>query len=136
MMAAGEHVVSKTGRRPGRPRIDKPHPIDVLVGRRVRFRRTLLGMSQEKLGDAIGLTFQQVQKYEKGASRVSVSRLSEFAATLGVPLTAFFDDFPQPGSQARRCTLAYRVEMKLPSSRLVALRTAMTEARMGSRSAR
>ena len=48
------------------------------------------------------MTFQQVQKYEKGASRVSVSRLSEFAATLGVPLTAFFDDFPQPGSQARR----------------------------------
>jgi transcriptional regulator with XRE-family HTH domain len=91
MMAAGEHIVSKTGRRPGRPRIEKPHPVDVLVGRRVRLRRTLLGMSQEKLGDAIGLTFQQVQKYERGSNRIGSSRLWELSQVLDVPVGFFFE---------------------------------------------
>ena len=63
-----------TGRR-RRRKSDQPNPIDVHVGTRVRLRRTLLGMSQEKLGDALGLTFQQVQKYERGANRIGASRL-------------------------------------------------------------
>lgn len=71
-----------------------PNPIDVHVGNRVRMRRMLIGMSQEKLGGALGLTFQQVQKYEKGANRVSASRLYQMASTLGVPIQFFFDDIP------------------------------------------
>ncbi len=71
-----------------------PNPIDVHVGNRVRMRRMLVGMSQEKLGDALGLTFQQIQKYEKGANRVSASRLYQVASTLGVPIQFFFDDMP------------------------------------------
>ena len=69
-----------------------PNPIDVHVGSRVRLRRTLLGMSQEKLGDAIGLTFQQVQKYERGANRVGSSRLFDLARVLDVPVSYFFDE--------------------------------------------
>ena len=69
-----------------------PNPIDVHVGSRLRLRRTLLGMSQEKLGDAIGLTFQQVQKYERGANRVGSSRLFDLARVLDVPIAYFFED--------------------------------------------
>jgi transcriptional regulator with XRE-family HTH domain len=69
-----------------------PNPIDVHVGSRIRQRRTLLGMSQERLADAIGLTFQQVQKYEKGANRVSSSRLYYLARILDVPLSYFFEE--------------------------------------------
>ena len=69
-----------------------PNPIDVHVGSRIRLRRTLLGMSQERLAEAIGLTFQQVQKYEKGANRVSSSRLYDLAGILDVPLAYFFDE--------------------------------------------
>jgi transcriptional regulator with XRE-family HTH domain len=71
-----------------------PHPVDVHVGRRVRHRRTLLGLSQEKLGEAIGLTFQQVQKYERGANRISASRLYILSHVLDVPVSFFFDDLP------------------------------------------
>ena len=81
-------------RRAGRPRIGQPHAIDVHVGSRVRLRRTLLGMSQEKLGDALGLTFQQVQKYERGANRIGASRLYELGRVLDVPVSFFFDDAP------------------------------------------
>jgi transcriptional regulator with XRE-family HTH domain len=70
----------------------KPNPIDVHVGGRVRLRRTLLGMSQEKLGEAIGLTFQQVQKYERGANRIGASRLFDLSRVLDVPVSFFFDD--------------------------------------------
>jgi transcriptional regulator with XRE-family HTH domain len=70
----------------------KPNPIDVHVGSRVRLRRTLLGMSQEKLGDALGLTFQQVQKYERGANRIGSSRLFKLSQILDVPVSFFFDD--------------------------------------------
>ena len=80
------------GGRRGRRKADKPNPIDVHVGSRVRLRRTLLGMSQEKLGDAIGLTFQQVQKYERGANRVGASRLFELSRVLDVPVSFFFDE--------------------------------------------
>jgi len=69
-----------------------PNPIDVHVGQRVRQRRTLLGMSQEKLAEAIGLTFQQVQKYERGANRVGSSRLFDLARVLDVPIAYFFED--------------------------------------------
>ncbi len=91
---------SRSGRKPGRPRIGKPHPVDVLVGRRVRLRRVLLGMSQEKLGDAIGLTFQQVQKYERGANRIGSSRLWELAQVLDVPVGYFFQEEGQEGGAA------------------------------------
>jgi len=85
-------ATSGTHRRPGRPRADKPNPIDVQVGSRVRLRRDMLGLSQEKLGEAIGLTFQQVQKYERGANRIGASRLHELSRVLDVPVSFFFDD--------------------------------------------
>lgn len=69
-----------------------PNPIDVHVGARIRLRRTLLGISQERLADAIGLTFQQVQKYEKGVNRVSSSRLVDLAGALDVTIPYFFDE--------------------------------------------
>jgi transcriptional regulator with XRE-family HTH domain len=69
-----------------------PHPIDVHVGSRVRLRRNMLGMSQTDLGDALGLTFQQVQKYERGANRVGASRLHELSLVLDVPIGFFYDD--------------------------------------------
>ncbi|MBI1779231.1 MAG: helix-turn-helix transcriptional regulator [Proteobacteria bacterium] len=70
----------------------KPNPIDVHVGGRVRLRRTLLGMSQEKLGEALGLTFQQVQKYERGTNRIGASRLFDLSRVLDVPVSYFFED--------------------------------------------
>ncbi len=79
------------GRR-RRRKSDKPNPVDVHVGSRVRLRRTLLGMSQERLGEAIGLTFQQVQKYERGANRIGASRLYDLSRVLDVPVSFFFDD--------------------------------------------
>jgi transcriptional regulator with XRE-family HTH domain len=79
-------------RRPGRRKTDKPNPIDIHVGSRIRLRRNMLGLSQEKLGEAIGLTFQQVQKYERGANRVGASRLHELSRVLDVPVSFFFDD--------------------------------------------
>lgn len=71
----------------------KPHPIDIHVGGRVRLRRTMLGLSQDKLADSLGLTFQQIQKYEKGVNRIGASRVFEIAQILGVPIQFFFDDF-------------------------------------------
>ena len=70
------------------------HPVDAHVGKRLRLRRGLMGWSQERLGNAIGLTFQQIQKYEKGTNRISSSRLYEFARVLDVPASYFFDDLP------------------------------------------
>ena len=72
----------------------KPNPVDIHVGGRVRLRRTLLGMSQEKLGEAIGLTFQQVQKYERGANRIGSSRLYDLSRVLDVPVSFFFEEMP------------------------------------------
>ena len=98
-----------TVRKPGRPRgrksgghVEKAerlppgiaNPVDVHVGGRVRLRRTLLGMSQEKLGAAVGLTFQQIQKYERGTNRISASRLYEFSKILYVPVSYFFEEMP------------------------------------------
>src|SRR5579864_3054833 len=78
----------------GVDREGRPSPIDVHVGSRVRLRRTLLGMSQERLGEALGLTFQQVQKYERGVNRVGASRLFDLSRVLDVPISFFFDDMP------------------------------------------
>lgn len=72
----------------------KPNPIDAHVGSRVRLRRMLMGMSQERLGESMGLTFQQVQKYEKGANRIGASRLHHIAKILDVPVGYFFDEAP------------------------------------------
>jgi len=72
----------------------KPNPIDIHVGSRVRLRRTMLGMSQEKLGEHLGITFQQIQKYEKGANRIGASRLQEIARVLNTPVSFFFEDAP------------------------------------------
>ncbi len=75
-----------------------PNPTDKHVGARVRMRRMMLGMSQEKLGDALGLTFQQVQKYEKGANRIGASRLQQISSILQVPVAFFFEGAPHaPG---------------------------------------
>ena len=84
--------ITKALRRPGRRKSDQPNPIDVHVGSRVRLRRNMLGLSQEKLGEAIGLTFQQVQKYERGANRIGASRLHDLSRVLDVPVSFFFDD--------------------------------------------
>ena len=70
------------------------HPVDVHVGSRVRLRRTILGMSQSDLGNAVGLTFQQIQKYERGANRIGASRVHAFSQILDVPVSFFFDDLP------------------------------------------
>ena len=71
-----------------------PNYIDVHVGSRIRMRRQLISMSQEKLGELLGITFQQVQKYEKGTNRISASRLFYTAKILGVPVQSFFEDLP------------------------------------------
>ena len=90
--------MARTGRPRGRPpragSDGKGHPIDIHVGQRVRLRRTLLGWSQEKLAQALGLTFQQVQKYERGANRIGASRLFDLSRVLDVPVSFFFDDMP------------------------------------------
>ena len=72
----------------------RPNPIDVHVGSRVRLQRMLLGVSQERLGERLGLTFQQIQKYEKGVNRIGASRLFDLAQVLGVPIQFFYDEAP------------------------------------------
>ncbi|ABS13475.1 MULTISPECIES: helix-turn-helix domain-containing protein [Brucella/Ochrobactrum group] len=78
----------------------KPNPIDVHVGSRIRLRRNMLGLSQEKLGESLGITFQQIQKYEKGTNRVGASRLQAISAILNVPVSFFFEDAPGSSNQA------------------------------------
>jgi transcriptional regulator with XRE-family HTH domain len=87
-------------RRGHRGRRTGPHPVDIHVGSRVRMRRTLLGMSQEKLGDALVLTFQQVQKYERGANRIGSSRLFEISRILDVPVSFFFEEMSSEAASA------------------------------------
>ncbi len=72
---------------------DGPHPIDIHVGARVKLRRMILGMSQETLGKALGLTFQQIQKYEKGVNRIGASRIFELSNLLDVPIQYFYNDY-------------------------------------------
>ena len=78
----------------------RPNPIDIHVGSRVRLRRMILGMSQEKLGESLGLTFQQVQKYEKGVNRIGASRLFDLSHVLGVPVQFFYEEAPHSTSVA------------------------------------
>ena len=91
-MTRGNMAVTRQARRPSRQKADKPNPIDIQVGSRVRLRRNMLGLSQEKLGTAIGLTFQQVQKYERGANRIGASRLYTLSRVLDVPVSFFFEE--------------------------------------------
>ena len=91
----------------------RPNPVDIHVGSRVRLRRTLLGMSQEKLADALGLTFQQVQKYERGANRIGASRLHQLSRILDVPVAFFFEEMasaqrprPQPGMNEEQASFS------------------------------
>ncbi|MBP2297919.1 transcriptional regulator with XRE-family HTH domain [Azospirillum picis] len=90
-----------TARKRGRRGSPESWSVDAHVGQRVRMRRTLLGMSQEKLGEAIGLTFQQVQKYERGSNRISAGTLYRLGQVLDVPVSFFFDSYDDP-SQAQR----------------------------------
>jgi transcriptional regulator with XRE-family HTH domain len=80
----------------------RPTPVDVRFGHRMRARRMMLGLSQSELGAALDVTFQQVQKYERGINRVSASALEELAATLRVPITYFFDGHPAENGQGDR----------------------------------
>jgi transcriptional regulator with XRE-family HTH domain len=102
----------KAPRRAGRGRTadGEPNPIDRHVGGRVRQRRMLLGMSQEKLGEAIGLTFQQVQKYERGANRIGASRLYDLSQVLDVPVSFFFDDMDEETAGASPRSIAGLME--------------------------
>lgn len=77
-----------------------PHPADIHIGRRIRLRRLMIGMSQERLGERLGLTFQQVQKYEKGANRVGGSRLCAISRVLNVPPGYFFEGLDDRGGTA------------------------------------
>ena len=77
----------------------KPNPIDVHVGSRIRLRRNMLGLSQERLGENLGITFQQIQKYEKGTNRVGASRLQAISSILSVPVAFFFEDAPEQAGQ-------------------------------------
>lgn len=90
-------MVKSTSQRkkapPAKPE-GRPRPVDAHVGTRLKLRRTLVGMSQEKLGEKVGLTFQQIQKYERGANRIGSSRLFEFSQILDVPVSFFFDEMP------------------------------------------
>lgn len=84
----------------------KPNPVDAHVGSRVRLRRMLLGMSQERLGESMGLTFQQVQKYEKGVNRIGASRLFQISKILDVPVQFFFEEAPYAGDASKAPGLA------------------------------
>lgn len=92
----------QAGRSSMKPKKDAPHPIDIHVGGRVKRRRRDQGMSQTELADALGLTFQQVQKYERGANRISASKLYEIAMALNVPVAWFFRELPAPADTTMR----------------------------------
>jgi transcriptional regulator with XRE-family HTH domain len=81
------------------PSAKRPNPTDVYVGSRVRMRRKMLGLSQEKLGEKLGITFQQIQKYEKGTNRVGASRLQAIAEVMEVPVSYFFPDPASPDAR-------------------------------------
>ena len=147
-------VASDAPKRPrGRPRNDEPSPLDVHIGSRIRLRRTLLGYSQAKLASAIGLTFQQIQKYEHGSNRIGASRLHQLSRVLEVPVDFFFEEAPSvvglpapglaeeaepydagPDPMQRRETLElirayYRVEDPATRRRVLDLLKAMSGAR-------
>lgn len=106
-----EHSAPKYGRGTG-----VPNPIDVHVGARIRMRRLLLGMNQETLANALGLTFQQVQKYEGGANRVSASRLSAMAEILSVPISYFFGDLQPDDAEVSAEDRQWREYLQRPET--------------------
>ena len=113
---------SSTRAEPGKPApkygrgTGVPNPIDVHVGARIRMRRLLLGMNQETLANALGLTFQQVQKYEGGANRVSASRLSAMAEILGVPISYFFGDLRPDDAEISPADRQWREHLQKPET--------------------
>jgi transcriptional regulator with XRE-family HTH domain len=108
-----------------------PDPVDVQVGARVRTRRLLIGMNQETLARALGLTFQQVQKYEGGANRVSASRLSQIAEILGVSISHFFSDLDPDGAEPSEEDREARERLQRPETiDLVRAYYAITDPRM------
>ncbi len=123
--------------RIGALKLDTPNPIDVRVGSRVRLRRNMLGLSQESLGEAIGLSFQQVQKYERGTNRIGASRLYALSQALDVPVAFFFDEAFDSDPLRRSETLElvdayYAIDDAGVRRRLLELaRALMTEAPQG-----
>lgn len=99
----------------------KSTPIDQLVGSRVRLRRMALGMSQEKLGEHLGVTFQQVQKYEKGVNRVGASRLQRIAEVLNAPISFFFEEAPRPPDREVETQEAHSLSRVLGSREFLSL---------------
>ncbi len=97
----------------GRTPTGQPNPIDIHVGNRIRLRRTLLGMSQEKLASLLGLTFQQVQKYEKGMNRVGASRLWDISKVLETPIAFFYEDMDKTVANQSPRTFSLHEEKKL-----------------------
>ena len=94
-------VLARSQKQKQRPNPKAAGDIDTLIGARIRRYRTEAGVSQTELGQASAITFQQVQKYENGKNRVSVTRLAQIAATLGVPLASFFEDLPDLKQRSR-----------------------------------
>jgi transcriptional regulator with XRE-family HTH domain len=94
-----------------------PHPVDVHVGQRLRLRRKLSGLSQTELGEKIGVTFQQLQKYESGANRISASRLFDLSRVLDVPVSYFFDEMTENVSEAGKTEAALTDEPNLMAKR-------------------
>jgi transcriptional regulator with XRE-family HTH domain len=103
-----------------------PHPTDKHVGSRVRMRRMMLGLSQEKVADALGLTFQQVQKYEKGTNRISASRLQQISSVLKVPVPFFFEGAPDQSKIDAKATPANEASEFLATRDGLALAEAFT----------
>ena len=93
-----------------------PNPVDIHVGQRLRQRRSLIGISQERLADAIGITFQQIQKYERGANRVSASRLYQFSKLLGVPVSFFFERFGESEAEKNQGAALYGLSDSIQES--------------------
>ncbi|HER26076.1 MAG TPA: XRE family transcriptional regulator [Rhodospirillales bacterium] len=106
MNASATKTPSRTGKSSPDPLLGVPRAVDIHVGARLRLRRTLLGISQEKLGEAVGLTFQQIQKYERGANRVGASRLYEFSRVLDVSVSYFFEEMNEKTVASRGRRLA------------------------------
>lgn len=99
-MAISEHNRVVTFPEQVRADTKSPTPTDRRVGARIRMQRTLIGMSQEKLGELLGITFQQVQKYEKGTNRIGAGRLLAISNALGVPVTYFFEEYGAPSERS------------------------------------
>ena len=98
---------------------NKPDPVDAYVGGRLRDRRVLLGLSQGEIGARLGLCFQQIQKYERGTSRIGASRLYRLSKVLGVPITYFFEDMPMEVAAASSHRAAVLADDAIPTPREV-----------------